>query len=281
MPFKVLFVELLGRCALVGAIFSTLFYSPYDPYIPADIAYKYSYPFAFKNTISFSKLIFITCIAVILVPLIIWLLFGNFFRRNIDITNYLLALSLTLLTTNLLVEILKIAISRPRPDFLQRCFGSSTIDLTSWSPYPKCIETSPELNLKDGLKAFPSGHSALAWTVAVFLFLYIYEKKKFIEENNLFVSPIPSIVIFISGLILSLGAAYISSSRLRDHRHHPEDVIAGTTIGCLVAIVSFYIYYPVPPEKLMKHVSSEHVYDGYLDQSSDLSHLLNSKGMVA
>jgi diacylglycerol diphosphate phosphatase / phosphatidate phosphatase len=280
MPLKVLFVELFGRCVLLGALFSTLFFSPFDPYIPADIAYKYSYPFSFKNSVPFSILIIITCIAVIIVPLIICLCFGTFVRRNIDVTNYVLGLSLTLLTTCLLIEILKIAISRPRPDFLQRCFGSSSVDLTSWSPYPKCTETSPEYDLKDGLKAFPSGHSALAWTVAMFLFLYIYEKKKFIEENNVFISTIPSIIVFLCGLILSLGAAYITSSRLKDHRHHPEDVIAGTTIGCLVAIVSFYMYYPVPSEKLIKHLQPDHVYDGYLDQSSDLSHLLNNKGIV-
>ena len=41
-------------------------------------------------------------------------------------------------------------------------------------------------------------------------------------------------------IVLTILAFYCAISRLIDHRHHPEDVIFGSTIGALLGIYGVY-----------------------------------------
>lgn len=51
-------------------------------------------------------------------------------------------------------------------------------------------------------------------------------------------------------LALSLSplflAMWIAITRLEDHRHHVEDVVAGSTIGVVTALIGYLVYYPSP-----------------------------------
>ncbi|KAL8283812.1 hypothetical protein RQP46_005244 [Phenoliferia psychrophenolica] len=62
--------------------------------------------------------------------------------------------------------------------------------------------------VKDGRRSFPSGHSATAF-------------------QGLFV-----LALFVAG-------------KNEDHRHHVEDVLAGSTIGILSALVGYSMYFPI------------------------------------
>jgi undecaprenyl-diphosphatase len=76
--------------------------------------------------------------------------------------------------------------------------------------YPPLTITIPQ----DG--AFPSGHSAAAFGLAVSLFLF---NKKL-------------------GIVYLLGAIFVCLGRILGNVHYPIDVIGGATLGAFVALIS-------------------------------------------
>ena len=82
-------------------------------------------------------------------------------RSAYDLHQAYLGLGVALASTSLIIHIFKNFVGRPRPDFLDRCqpvsgavdpfMGLSTIDV--------CTQTNMKI-LYDGMKSFPSGHSA-------------------------------------------------------------------------------------------------------------------------
>ena len=54
-------------------------------------------------------------------------------------------------------------------------------------------------------------------------------------------------------LIPALIAALVSISRLVDYRHHWDDILAGSLIGCAAAFTGFFYFYPLIFGKTCKH----------------------------
>jgi diacylglycerol diphosphate phosphatase/phosphatidate phosphatase len=136
---------------------------------------------------------------------------------------------------------LKNAIGKPRPDLIDRCqpraesqdpqpFGLSDISI--------CTQTNNHI-LKDGFRSFPSGHSATSFA-GLFYFATFASAKLHVFDNQHNVWK----VFFV--LIPILGASLITGSRIMDARHHPFDVLAGATIGLVVALLSYRQYFPSP-----------------------------------
>jgi len=54
-------------------------------------------------------------------------------------------------------------------------------------------------------------------------------------------------------------AAFVAISRVQDYRHHKEDVIVGSLVGIVSAVVCYMIFWPSPfsPKTFMEGSSSK------------------------
>ncbi|HJX45627.1 MAG TPA: phosphatase PAP2 family protein [Patescibacteria group bacterium] len=74
--------------------------------------------------------------------------------------------------------------------------------------------------------AFPSGHSAMAFSLAVAIFLF--DKK--------------------IGILYLLGALFVSLGRIFGNVHYPIDILGGAVLGTFIALISENIHF----EKLLR-----------------------------
>jgi diacylglycerol diphosphate phosphatase/phosphatidate phosphatase len=127
--------------------------------------------------------------------------------------------------------LLKLYVSRRRPNFYALC-GWSSKQL-------KC--TGPYLSQVEAQLSFPSGHSSLSFCAMTFLVL-LFLGKLGLRRNEYSVSR--RFLAFCSCVIPWGWAALVGASRIVDWWHHPSDVIAGTMLGSLVAVISYHCVYP-------------------------------------
>lgn len=124
-------------------------------------------------------------------------------------------------------HVLKTYIGRARPDYY-----SFANDILSGSiDMDKSIENDREKQelKKEAFKSFPSGHSCTSASGCLFFSLSLIG---IIEHNRAW-----SITLKLLPLAY---AFYIGSMRIREYRHHTDDVVAGFLIGFLISII-FYI----------------------------------------
>lgn len=121
---------------------------------------------------------------------------------------------------------------RLRPDFLSRC-----------APDPKYLPSSvictgaPKL-VAEGRRSFPSGHSSSAFGGMGFISLLLTDIFFVFDGSG-------RIYKFLIFLIPLLTASLVSISRIVDYRHHWDDVLVGSLIGCLSAATGYYYFYPL------------------------------------
>lgn len=182
--------------------------------------------------------------------------------------------------TSAMVGLIKLFVGRLRPDYGHRCLGPFAALPTHqyenrvlWGT-DDCI-TDESINPLastldfDARVSFISGHSAGSFCVGLFvacLCIYraycIYNWKGFENHSRQdmigksFASFLKSMVashlhrylaqslIFISFPSILL-AAWISSTRVVDNRHHPADVVGGAAFGCLISTLIVLIVLPV------------------------------------
>jgi phosphatidate phosphatase len=120
---------------------------------------------------------------------------------------FLAAWLLVLLTT----EGFKNYVGRPRPDIYARCGYNAT--------YAQCEAAIGHL-AKDAFKSWPSGHSSNSMCVAAFAGLFFQHAVK-----------VDQLWVAVFGTAFLLYGFGIGATRIRDYRHHPDDVLAGLFIG--------------------------------------------------
>ncbi|GAA5880964.1 hypothetical protein JCM3774_001489 [Rhodotorula dairenensis] len=173
-------------------------------------------------------------------PVLVVVVVGGAFKRSLhDVHHGLLVLFSSRSLMRIVVESLKNRVGRLRPDFFARC---------EWDAVAHACTGALDL-VKDGRRSFPSGHSSTSWQAMLFVALYLAGK------NGAFAlaAPFPKSGFLQSRLLrfgvvvapLFLGT-WICVTRLEDHRHHPADVVAGSLIGAVSALVMYAIYYPSP-----------------------------------
>ncbi|KAF9358723.1 hypothetical protein BGX26_001062 [Mortierella sp. AD094] len=163
-----------------------------------------------------------------------------------DLHNGFLGLFLAQALVLIVTDSVKIAVGRPRPDFLDRClslydnaYNGTPLDLLSDPPNllsNSSICTRADL-LRDGFKSFPSGHSSFSFGGLGFLSMYLAGKIHLFDERG----HIYKSLVVLAPLIL---ASLIATSRVADYRHHWQDVTVGSTIGAVFAVFAYRQYYP-------------------------------------
>lgn len=229
--------------------------------IDPNIAYKYSYTAveSAKQTVPVVQLcrwISIMSLSLFVLNHAYLYLIGHPYKViAADAYHFLMVITMAGLSSIILVQALKVWVARPRPDFLSRCYPQG-YDLRFWKRIPECNVSLSDPILNDGIQSFPSGHSAAAWAFSVFSFLYLKEHYKVHSRHT--PSRIPRCVPFLFAFGLAIFACYVSCSRITDFQHHPEDVIAGGLIGVFLSYLSFFLYYPIAPDrrKIGEEISS-------------------------
>lgn len=125
--------------------------------------------------------------------------------------------------TNVCVNIFKSYVGRPRPDLYARCGTGASIN--------NCPGQTKKV-AKDEFKSFPSGHSATAMSGLFFIALFI---QKCVKTRKLWVTTLCFLFILL--------AFYIGATRIRDYKHHTDDVLAGFFVGFLFCYIIWWRTY--------------------------------------
>jgi phosphatidate phosphatase len=110
-----------------------------------------------------------------------------------------------------ITEGLKCYVGRPRPDIYARCGYNAT--------YAQCAEALGA-GAKDAFKSWPSGHSSNSMCAGTFAGLFV---QRGVRSAQLWVA-----LLGAAFLLFGFG---VGASRIRDYRHHADDVLAGLFIG--------------------------------------------------
>ncbi|KAI1311314.1 hypothetical protein EDD11_003494 [Mortierella claussenii] len=201
------------------------------------------HPFAKKETVP----IWLALVLAFILPAVIIGSIAILHRRSYtDLHNGLLGLFLAQALVLIVTDSIKIAVGRPRPDFLDRCL-SLYDNRELGAPLPlltdpanllsnSSICTRTEL-LRDGFKSFPSGHSSFSFGGLGYLSMYLAGKLHLFDERG----HIYKSIVVLAPLVL---AALIATSRVDDYRHHWQDVTVGSFIGAVFSVFSYRQYYP-------------------------------------
>ncbi|KAF7195538.1 Diacylglycerol pyrophosphate phosphatase 1 [Pseudocercospora fuligena] len=148
----------------------------------------------------------------------------------------ILGLIISILATTFLTDIFKDAIGRPRPDLIARCKPEASAPHDRLVTVDVCTETRHHV-LHDGWRSYPSGHSSFAFSGLGWLALLLASQTHLLR-------PRASFGVVLICMIPLLGACLIAISRLEDYRHDVFDVVSGSLLGFLVALLNWRRYYP-------------------------------------
>lgn len=173
-----------------------------------------------KNTVHNSHVIIINF--AILIVLIIAFTLLNFkcskkIFRSFSPFTAIYAMVTAVCLTGFFTNVLKMYVGRARPDMYAYC-GSQT------AQYETCTNIKKSKQ-KGEFVSWPSGHSSNAMSGCLFNCLFL---QKAISVRKLWWTTFCSLFLF--------GAIYVACSRVRDYRHHTDDVLAGLFIGFVVTI---------------------------------------------
>ncbi|EGV65416.1 phosphatidate phosphatase [Yamadazyma tenuis] len=196
---------------------------------------KISHSFANPQIINDTKLyLLVFVIPVLILTIVSYLKAGTRFVKTAHLS--ILGLFLSFVLTGFLTDLLKIWISRPRPDFMSRCLPKEGTPLDKYVSLEVCTQTSYFL-LNDGLKSCPSGHSSLSMSGALFLCLWLNGQFKLFNSNK-------PLWMQLSSWSYVLVALFVAISRHIDYRHHVEDILLGLLIGGSCSYYVYFRYFP-------------------------------------
>uniref|UniRef100_A0A1B0AHS6 Phosphatidic acid phosphatase type 2/haloperoxidase domain-containing protein n=1 Tax=Glossina pallidipes TaxID=7398 RepID=A0A1B0AHS6_GLOPL len=141
------------------------------------------------------------------------------------------------LVTQLTTDIAKYSIGRLRPHFFAVCQpimpgGTTCASFLNQNKYIMDFHCkgvgSTERMLKEARLSFPSGHSSFSFFTMVYLAMYLQSRMTW-QGSKLLRHFLQFCFIMV--------AWYTALSRVSDYKHHWSDVLAGTVIGSLLAIV--------------------------------------------
>ncbi|KAJ8298723.1 hypothetical protein KUTeg_022783, partial [Tegillarca granosa] len=133
----------------------------------------------------------------------------------------------------LIVNLIKLHYGALRPHFFDICKPDwSKIDCSKYVTEFNCTRTSEkDIYYMESWRSFPSSHSGVS--VFGMMLVIFYVQERYINRyryQNLIYPTIQALCVY--------WAAYASITRVRDHKHHPHDVIAGGLIALIMVYCS-------------------------------------------
>jgi len=140
--------------------------------------------------------------------------------------------------SGLLCDSMKLIVGRLRPFFLELCLPGKLLDDVCGPPESraaenryildyKCTNATKAKYLYHARKSFPSGHTQIAVFGAVFICIYVWER--------LPARP-PYWFRHICVFLVMFLAVVTAITRIKDYKHHPEDVVVGAMIGIFFGV---------------------------------------------
>lgn len=189
-----------------------------------------------EHTVPIWMLVVFSNILPLSIFISIWILRGGNASGEVDLLHSTLGLCQSTIFSTFVTHILKLLAGRPRPNFMDLC---------------KPVDGICTSNHAEAIKSFPSGHSAFAFAGLVFLSCYILGKLRLstaklsnLDRSYYTVFMASGTWKLILGLLPLLLACWIAISRTRDYWHDFSDVIAGSLIGAICAILAYRVHYP-------------------------------------
>ena len=136
----------------------------------------------------------------------------------------------------LLTEMIKVTAGRLRPDFLHRC-----------KPFNGVCTGDPR-TVAEGRKSFVSGHASTSFYIVTYLVIWMWLEGWSKLGIRAGIRSSSGIVLFFTFTPFML-CAYVAISRTqvtfinKQYVHHPEDVLAGSILGIVVAVVVLLFHY--------------------------------------
>lgn len=185
--------------------------------------------------------VWLLVVLAVIVPIAIQAALSLVVARSFwDFHASLLGLVLSHAITVTATTMIKVTVGRPRPDVIDRCQPrAGATDSPVYGLVTDAICTNPLDGrlITDGFRSFPSGHASTSFAGLTFLSLYFAGKFHLYGRKG---HAATSWLVFIP----MLGATLIAVSRTMDYRHHATDVIAGGILGTVVAVATYFLYYP-------------------------------------
>ncbi|KAL8622632.1 hypothetical protein ACOMHN_009266 [Nucella lapillus] len=175
-------------------------------------------------------------ITVFSVPTVVLLGFYLVHRDREDLIQAALGVTMSIFVNGCVTNFIKMAVGRPRPDFLSRCYPDGIPDQVVYKDPTMC--TGNAAIVQQGLKSFPSGHSSLSFSSLGFVSLYLAGKLHVFHRGR------GAGWGFLAFLLPLVWALLIAVSRTSDYHHHWQDVTVGTILGLVTSYTCYRQVYP-------------------------------------
>ena len=130
-----------------------------------------------------------------------------------------------ILFTGITTNFIKVNVGRFRPHFVARCWPEGGKPVYEIDGRPKCSDSA--VNPLEGMKSFPSGHTAWSTAGLAYTSLWLMGKTSCFNGGG---------PLRLAGSLLPFGGAvWIGASRMQDYWHHWEDVTVGFALGFVIA----------------------------------------------
>uniref|UniRef100_K3WYP2 Phosphatidic acid phosphatase type 2/haloperoxidase domain-containing protein n=1 Tax=Globisporangium ultimum (strain ATCC 200006 / CBS 805.95 / DAOM BR144) TaxID=431595 RepID=K3WYP2_GLOUD len=153
-----------------------------------------------------------------------------------DTRDFLLSLFQSAGLASLLTQFIKNMTGRFRPCFYDMCGWQKDI---IWDGVANlCTSAKWE---KEARKSFPSGHSSFAWSTMLVLTLYLLGRSRLNCENrsaSIMRGGRKSLKLFVC-FVPSFFAAWVAVTRSIDNWHHYTDIVTGSIIGAVAAVIGY------------------------------------------
>lgn len=174
-----------------------------------------------------------------LVPLACILIAQLWYRSVFDAGNAILGLAYSMSAGCLFQVVLKKTIGGLRPHFLSVCepvipqgVSGSGFQNIMFTVAQVCTGDIDKIN--NALESFPSGHSQIAWSGLGYLAIYLFTHLRIQSRSR---RPSHWKVMFTLAPILL--ATYLTSTLVLGYHHNGYDVIFGTLIGIVTALLGY------------------------------------------
>ncbi|KAI0131214.1 acid phosphatase/Vanadium-dependent haloperoxidase [Daldinia grandis] len=190
-------------------------------------------------------------VLVIVIPLFTFFVIQIRIRNFWDLNNAIVGCIYALETSAAFQVTIKWLIGGLRPNFYDVCQPDPSlaynpdVDVTGLNAvgYRQYMYTSEICTSGQGrplwnaMQSFPSGHSTTSCAAGVYLFLYLNAKLKVFANYH------PSMWKLVLVYCPILGAALVCGSLTVDGSHNWYDILAGATIGTVLAVSSYRTVY--------------------------------------